>query len=327
MRRASYREDYYFTLGVKESATAAEIRDAYRALMKQYHPDLNEGNARANVRGKRINEAYEVLSDPKKRATYDKWLKGTSASPSPQHDTAGAKQDDVESSKGQSSGSWYREEVVRQKAQQGRRSISRLRDVDVLEQWFHQQNLLRRLLSPKDFLVTAQGLGSESFSCLRANTDFLDKQTSFRTDDFTMDVWAHNEAKIRSTSDKLNYIPTEFSDEHVEIFEDATEIDCAACNGLGYYSCPPTEPCSPTQGCGKCGGDGTIFINCSRCGGSGQTTLRRTCNRCKGSGWINEFNPCNHCWEGEITYKRSCTACASRGGRRSKCGNCGAQSL
>ena len=325
MNRISFRDDYYFTLGVKETATPEEIRDAYRALMKLYHPDLNEDHARANERGKRINEAYEVLSDPKIRADYDNWVNGTNATSSPQHNAAGVKQDDVESNKGQSSGSWYREEAVRRKAQQVRRSGSQLRDVDVLEQWFRQQNLLRRLLTPKDFLLAMQGQGSEFFSCLRATTDFLDKQTSFRTDDLTMNVWAHNEARIRSTSNKLNYIPTEFSDEHVEIFEHATQVPCVACRGRGYIACPPRERCSPTQRCGRCGGDGTIFVSCTRCGGSGQTTLRRNCNRCKGSGWITDFDPCNQCWEGRITYKRPCSACTGRGGRRSMCARCDGQ--
>ena len=98
----SSRGDHYFTLGVKDTATAEEIRDAYRALMKQYHPDLNEGNVRANDRGKRINEAYGVLSDPKSRAEYDKWVNGTSDSSSPSNATADVKQADTNRSRRQS---------------------------------------------------------------------------------------------------------------------------------------------------------------------------------------------------------------------------------
>ena len=71
------------------------------------------------------------------------------------------------------------------------------------------------------------------FLVLRSTTDYLDKKVSFDTTRYTMDVWAQNEARIISTSNNLNYIPTEFSDEHVEIFEDAKEIDCVNCKRLG----------------------------------------------------------------------------------------------
>ena len=55
-------DDPYKTLGVKENATAAEIKSAYRKLAKQHHPDLNSGNAE---RFKNISSAYDVLSDRK----------------------------------------------------------------------------------------------------------------------------------------------------------------------------------------------------------------------------------------------------------------------
>jgi molecular chaperone DnaJ len=65
------KEDYYKTLGVKRTSSADEIRKAYRRLARKYHPDLNPGDKAAEERFKQIQEAYDVLSDPKKREMYD----------------------------------------------------------------------------------------------------------------------------------------------------------------------------------------------------------------------------------------------------------------
>ncbi len=64
-------KDYYKTLGVPKTATAAEIKKAYRELARKYHPDANKGDLKAEERFKEITEAYNVLSDPKQRKEYD----------------------------------------------------------------------------------------------------------------------------------------------------------------------------------------------------------------------------------------------------------------
>ncbi|HUI88891.1 MAG TPA: J domain-containing protein [Anaerolineales bacterium] len=64
-------KDYYQILGLERSASADDIRKAYRKLAMQYHPDRNPGNKQAEEKFKEINEAYQVLSDKDKRARYD----------------------------------------------------------------------------------------------------------------------------------------------------------------------------------------------------------------------------------------------------------------
>ena len=66
------RPDYYKTLGVGKNASDEEIKKAYRKLARQYHPDRNPGDKKAEERFKEISQAHDVLSDPEKRKSYDR---------------------------------------------------------------------------------------------------------------------------------------------------------------------------------------------------------------------------------------------------------------
>jgi molecular chaperone DnaJ len=67
------KRDYYEVLGVSKGADESELKKAYRKQAKQYHPDMNQGDKEAEHKFKEVNEAYEVLSDSKKRSMYDQF--------------------------------------------------------------------------------------------------------------------------------------------------------------------------------------------------------------------------------------------------------------
>ena len=67
------KRDYYEVLGVSKSATAVEVKKAYRRLAMKHHPDRNNDYAGAETKFKEAKEAYEVLKDSEKRATYDRF--------------------------------------------------------------------------------------------------------------------------------------------------------------------------------------------------------------------------------------------------------------
>ena len=66
-----YEKDFYKVLGVDKKAAADEIKRKYRGLVKDLHPDTNHGDSAKEEKFKAVSEAYEILSDAKKRAEYD----------------------------------------------------------------------------------------------------------------------------------------------------------------------------------------------------------------------------------------------------------------
>ena len=65
------KQDYYELLGINKGASDSEIKSAYRAMAKKYHPDANPNDKTAEAKFKEVGEAYSVLSDSQKKAAYD----------------------------------------------------------------------------------------------------------------------------------------------------------------------------------------------------------------------------------------------------------------
>jgi molecular chaperone DnaJ len=92
------KTDYYELLGVPRKAAVKDIRAAYRKLARKYHPDLNPGDKSAEEKFKQIQEAYEVLSDAKKRQMYDQFgfnVPGAGGGPGPGAGYGGASPEDI----------------------------------------------------------------------------------------------------------------------------------------------------------------------------------------------------------------------------------------
>lgn len=249
-------KDFYRTLGVSEKADRDEIRKAYRALAKKYHPDANKGDESASERFKEIGEAYRVLSDPDKRKKYDQMRKygafGAAAR------GFGGRTDKSPSSDGPGFGGFRRRPGGpgggAPGSGPGREGSFSFEDLGGLGDIFSS--------------IFDRGQAGGTASASRPSGPS-------RGEDVDVTAEISFETAVRGGSITLKVPITE---------------SCASCSGSG------ATPGSGLSTCSECGGGGTVSFGqggfsvnrpCPACGGRGQVPSR-PCTSCGGSGAVRQ---------------------------------------
>ncbi len=246
-------QDYYQTLGVERSAGADEIRKAYRKLARKHHPDLNPGDKAAEDRFKKVQEAYDVLSDDKKKSMYDQVgfysengaPSGASAGPGagahgPNMGFGGFDFSDVFARGGARSGTAGAGSSSGASSGPGGGNFS-----DIFHHWFGNQ----------------QGSG-------RQGEPVVPEKGSDLEYGLNIDFWQ----AIHGTQVRLNITRQEM---------------CTVCGGTGTRSGANTV-CPECNGSGtvnQVAGAMRFSLSCPKCEGTGR--LRNTCSNCGGDGRIS----------------------------------------
>ncbi len=239
---ASPKHEYYETLGVPRTADAEEIRKAYRKLARKYHPDLNPGDKSAEDRFKNVQEAYDVLSDGKKRQMYDQlgfYSENGFAPPPPggqgggtgQHfDFSGFDFSDFMSGGGAAG-------AGRHTAGGGFR--------DIFSQFFGGREQARQEEPEKG-----------------GDLEYV----------MNIDFWQ----AIRGTQARVNISRYETCATcRGSGSSGAGEVDCPQCQGTGHVS-QMAGAMRFNLTCPRCGGTGRLRNSCPTCGGDGRTTHTET---------------------------------------------------
>jgi len=225
------KTDYYELLGVPRKASVKDIRAAYRKLARKYHPDLNPGDTSAEEKFKQIQEAYEVLSDTKKRQMYDQFgfnVPGQGGMPGPGAAYGGVSPEDIHfdfggfdfgGGQGVGGGASFR---------------------DVFSQFFRG--------------ATAASVGRER----EAGTDL----------EYQIDI-TFAEA-MRGTEKQLSFTRLDVCNVcHGEGVAPGDEKVCPTCNGSGQTTQVSGKMRFQVT-CARCGGSGRLHTVCRNCGGEGR---------------------------------------------------------
>lgn len=233
------KHDYYDTLGVAKQATADDIRKAYRKLARKFHPDLNPGDKSAEERFKNVQEAYDVLSDSKKRQMYDQFGfysesgfsgagPGAGQGPAPGMDFSGFDFSDIFSGAGDRPGA-------------GRRTETGGGFRDIFSQMFGGKGGAHRAEPEKG-----------------GDLEYV----------MDIDFWQ----AIRGTQARVNITRYEICGTcHGSGASGAGEVTCPQCKGTGQVS-QMAGAMKFNLSCPKCGGTGRLQNACPTCGGDGRVT-------------------------------------------------------
>ncbi|HTS29138.1 MAG TPA: molecular chaperone DnaJ [Bryobacteraceae bacterium] len=234
------KHDYYETLGVSRKASAEEIRKAYKKLARKHHPDLNPGDKSAEERFKNVQEAYDILSDAKKRQMYDQYGfysesgfpgagNASGQGPHPGMDFSGFDFSDFSGG-----------------TRSGRRTETGGGFRDIFSQFFGGRG------------AAAQPADPEKGSDLEYVMD--------------IDFWQ----AIRGTQARLNITRYDVCETcHGSGSTGAGEVDCPQCKGTGNV----TQMAGAMRfnlTCPRCGGSGRLRNACPTCGGDGRVTRTET---------------------------------------------------
>lgn len=251
---ATPKHDYYETLGVPRGADADEIRKAYRKLARKHHPDLNPGDKSSEERFKNVQEAYDILSDPKKRQMYDQFGfysengypgagqgGGAGQGPQPGFDFSGFDFSDYfNQAGGAQPGGGRRTEAGGGGAGAGSGGFR-----DIFSQFFGGRG-------------GAQQAEPEKGSDLEYVMD--------------IDFWQ----AIKGTQARLNITRYEICETcHGSGSTGAGEVTCPQCKGTGNVT-QMAGAMKFNLTCPRCGGTGKLRNACPTCGGDGRVTRTET---------------------------------------------------
>ncbi|MBZ5619924.1 MAG: molecular chaperone DnaJ [Acidobacteriia bacterium] len=236
------KHDYYDTLGIPRKASADDIRKSYRRLARKHHPDLNPGDKSAEERFKKVQEAYDILSDPKKRQMYDQYgFYSESGFPgaSPGGPTGHAPHP------GMDFGGFDFSDLAGEATRGGRRAETGGGFRDVFSQFFGRG-----------------GAPQEAEPEKGGDLEYV----------MDIDFWQ----AIRGTQTRLNITRYDICETcHGSGSTGTGEVTCPQCKGTGNV----TQMAGAMRfnlTCPRCGGSGILRNACPTCGGDGRVTRTET---------------------------------------------------